>query len=79
MPAWLAWVIIAPVLGGVEMLNPAALGEASGEAAGAPQMPPVVIPARSAADGSAGLRSIRGEQAPGTQHLERDDARRTGK
>jgi hypothetical protein len=59
--------------------DPAALGEASGEAAGAPQMPPVAIPARSAADGSAGLRSIRGEQAPGTQHPERDDARRTGK
>jgi len=52
---------------------------ASGEAAGAPQMPPVVIPARPAADGAAGLRSIRGEQAPGTQHLERDDARSTGK
>ena len=31
------------------------------------------------ADGAAGPRSIRGEQAPGTQHLERDDARRTGK
>jgi regulator of protease activity HflC (stomatin/prohibitin superfamily) len=59
--------------------DPAALGEASGEAAGAPQMPPVVIPARPAADGAAGLRSIRGEQAPGTQHLERDDARHTGK
>ena len=39
--------------------GPAALGEASGEAAGAPQTPPVVIPARSAADGAAGLRSIR--------------------
>ena len=51
---------------------------ASGEAAGAPQMPPMVIPARPTADGAAGPRSIRGEQAPGTQHLERDDARRTG-
>jgi regulator of protease activity HflC (stomatin/prohibitin superfamily) len=51
---------------------------ASGEAAGAPQMPPVVIPVRPAADGAAGPRSIRGEQPPGTQHLERDDARRTG-
>jgi hypothetical protein len=59
--------------------GPAALREASGEAAGAPQMPPVVIPARPAADGAAGPRSIRGEQAPGTQHLERDDARRTGR
>jgi hypothetical protein len=51
---------------------------ASGEAAGAPQMPPMVIPARPTADGAAGPRSIQGEQAPGTQHLERDDARRTG-
>jgi len=51
---------------------------ASGEAAGAPQMPPMVIPARPTTDGAAGPRSIRGEQAPGTQHLERDDARRTG-
>ncbi len=51
---------------------------ASGEAAGPPQMPPVVIPARPAADGAAGPRPVRGEQAPGTQHLERDDARRTG-
>ena len=51
---------------------------ASGEAAGAPQMPPMVIPARPTADGAAGPRSIHGEQAPGTQHLERDDARRTG-
>ncbi len=51
---------------------------ASGEAAGPPQIPPVVIPARPAADGAAGPRSIRGEQAPGTQHHEQDDARRTG-
>ena len=51
---------------------------ASGEAAGPPQIPPVVIPARPAADGAAGPRSIRGEQAPGTQHYEQDDARRTG-
>ena len=58
--------------------GPAASGEASGEAAGAPQMPPVVIPARPAADGAAGPRSVRGEQAPGTQYHEQDDARRTG-
>jgi len=51
---------------------------ASGEAAGPPQIPPVVIPARPAADGAAGPRSIRGEQAPGTQQHEQDDARRTG-
>src|SRR6266567_2699873 len=56
--------------------GPAASGEASGEAAGPPQIPPVVIPARPAADGAAGPRSIRGEQAAGTQHLEHDDARR---
>jgi hypothetical protein len=36
-------------------------------------------PRGSAADGAAGPRSIRGERAPGTQHLKRDDARRTGK
>jgi hypothetical protein len=155
MPAWLLWVIVAAVLGGVEMLSltlvagllavaavsvfeaihqgrldpqllayqylqtlpklangdgnhtwlipseltraldafasgfgdrrteptstptPAALGEASGETA-RPRIPPVVIPARTAADGAAGPRSVRGEQAPGKQHLERDDARRTG-
>ena len=40
--------------------GPAALGEA----VRAPQMPPVVIPARPAADGAAAPRSIRGEQAP---------------
>ena len=51
---------------------------ASGEAAGPPQIPPVVIPAWPAADGAAGARSVRGEQAPGTQHHEQDDARRTG-
>jgi hypothetical protein len=52
--------------------TPAALGEAAG-----PQILPVVIPARPAADGAAGPRSVRGEQAPGKQHLERDDAQRT--
>jgi hypothetical protein len=31
-----------------------------------------------AADGAAGPRSVRGERAAGTQHHERDDARRTG-
>jgi len=36
---------------------PAALGETSGETAG-PQIPPVVIPARPAADGAAGPRSF---------------------
>jgi regulator of protease activity HflC (stomatin/prohibitin superfamily) len=51
---------------------------ASGEAAGPPQIPPVVIPAWPAADGTAGPRSVRGEQAPGTQDHEQDDARRTG-
>src|SRR5690348_7730223 len=43
--------------------GPAPSGEASGEAAGSPQIPPVVIPAWPAADGAAGPRSVRGEQA----------------
>jgi regulator of protease activity HflC (stomatin/prohibitin superfamily) len=58
--------------------TPAASGEASGEAVWAPQMPLVLIPARPAADGAAGPRSDRGEQALGTQHLGHDDARRSG-
>jgi hypothetical protein len=51
---------------------------ASGEAVGPPQVPPVVIPARPAADGAASPRSARREQAAGTQHHEHDDAWRTG-